>query len=79
MRMKTIFTVFTISDFFRKEVIYMKQNSLFINTDSIVILVLALSLIVAIIYGEKEVAKMIASSLFSYITGIKSNLIGYWK
>lgn len=57
----------------------MKKNSLFINTDSIVILVLALSLIVAIIYGEKEVAKMIASSLFSYITGIKSNLIGYWK
>ena len=79
MRMKTIFTVFTISDFIRKDVMNMKQNKVFINTDGIVILALVVSLTIAIIYGEKDLAQMIAPSLLSYISGIKSNQSGYWK
>lgn len=31
MRMKTIFTVFNISNFFRKDVVYMKRNKVFVN------------------------------------------------
>lgn len=79
MRMKTIFTVFTISDFIRKDVMNMKQNKVFINTDGIVILALVVSLTIAIIYGEKDLAQMIASSLLSYIAGIEFNQTGYWK
>ena len=79
MRMKTIFTVFTISDFIRKDVMNMKQNKVFINTDGIVILALVVSLTIAIIYGEKHLAQMIASSLLSYIAGIEFNQTGYWK
>lgn len=79
MRMKTIFTVFTISDFIRKDVMNMKQNKVFINTDGIVILALLVSLTIAIIYGEKDLAQMIASSLLSYVAEIEFNKIGYWK
>lgn len=79
MRMKTIFTVFTISDFFRKDVMNMKRNKVFINTDGIVILALVASLTIAIIYGEKDLAQMIASSLLSYVAGIEFNQSGYWK
>ena len=79
MRMKTIFTVFTISDFISKDVMNMKQNKVFINTDGIVILALVVSLTIAIIYGEKDLAQMIASSLLSYIAGIEFNQTGYWK
>lgn len=79
MRMKTIFTVFTISDFIRKDVMNMKQNKVFINTDGIVILALVVSLTIAIIYGEKDLAQMIASSLLSYVAGIEFNQTGYWK
>ena len=79
MRMKTIFTVFTISDFIRKDVMNMKQNKVFINTDGIVILALVVSLTIAIIYGEKDLAQMIAPSLLSYVSGIKSNQSSYWK
>lgn len=79
MRMKTIFTVFTISDFFRKDVMNMKRNKVFINTDGIVILALVVSLTIAIIYGEKDLAQMIASSLLSYVAGIEFNQTGYWK
>ena len=79
MRMKTFFTVFTISDFIRKDVMNMKQNKVFINTDGIVILALVVSLTIAIIYGEKDLAQMIASSLLSYIAGIEFNQTGYWK
>jgi len=66
MRMKTIFTVFNISNFFRKDVVYMKRNKVFINTDAIVILALVVSLTIAII-------------LLSYVSGIKSNQSSYWK
>lgn len=79
MRMETIFTVFTISDFFRKDVMNMKRNKVFINTDGIVILALVASLTIAIIYGEKDLAQMIASSLLSYVAGIEFNQTGYWK
>lgn len=79
MRMKTIFTVFTISNFFRKDVMNMKRNKVFINTDGIVILALLVSLAIAIIYGEKDLAQMIASSLLSYVAGIEFNQTGYWK
>ena len=79
MRMKTIFTVFNISNFFRKDVMYMKRNKVFINTDAIVILALVVSLIIAIIHGEKDLAQMIASSLLSYVAGIEFNQTGYWK
>ena len=57
----------------------MKQNKVFINTDGIVILALVVSLTIAIIYGEKDLAQMIAPSLLSYISGIKSNQSSYWK
>lgn len=57
----------------------MKQNKVFINTDGIVILALVVSLTIAIIYGEKDLAQMIASSLFSYVAGIEFNQNGYWK
>lgn len=73
MRMKTIFTVFNISNFFRKDVVYMKRNKVFINTDAIVILALVVSLTIAIIYGEKDLAQMIAPSLLSYVAGIEFN------
>lgn len=73
MRMKTIFTVFNISNFFRKDVMYMKLNKVFINIDAIVILALVVSLTIAIIYDEKDLAQMIAPSLLSYVAGIKSN------
>lgn len=79
MRMKTIFTVFTISDFIRKDVMNMKQNKVFINTDGIVIFALVVSLTIAIIYGEKDLAQMIASSLLNYVAGIEFNQTGYWK
>lgn len=76
MRMKTIFTVFTIFDFFRKKVMYMKRTKVFINIDGIVILALVVSLTIAIIYGEKDLAQMIAPSLLSYVAGIKSSQTG---
>lgn len=57
----------------------MKQNKVFINTDGIVILALLVSLTIAIIYGEKDLAQMIASSLLSYVAEIEFNKIGYWK
>lgn len=79
MRMKTIFTVFNISNFFRKDVMYMKRNKVFINTDAIVILALVVSLTIAIIHGEKDLAQMIASSLLNYVAGIEFNQTGYWK
>lgn len=57
----------------------MKRNKVFINTDSIVILALVVSLTIAIIYGENDLAQMIASSLLSYVAGIEFNQTSYWK
>lgn len=55
----------------------MKRNKVFISTDGIVILALVVSLTIAIIYGEKGLAQMIAPSLLSYVAGIKSSQTGY--